>query len=202
MRRASLFVLIAATGCGTVAPVPDDVFLRLSLPVVAPEVSTAGWTKGEVWVAPVKASGLYHERAVAYSTDQGSSLRQHRYLFWLDSPGELIQATLRDFLRANRVAPQVVEKSSPVVTLEVETTLDKFEQHIAPSENVMQVQLSFAIRDHLTARSLFSRTYTAAETSTDSPTEIAAAMGRGTAHVYALFVRDASAALQLHKSQE
>ncbi|MGH8597594.1 MAG: ABC-type transport auxiliary lipoprotein family protein [Gammaproteobacteria bacterium] len=201
-------LLVASLGtlasCGSVAPLPDDVFLRPALPTTEVRASGAqGWTNGELRVAPVKAAGLYHERAIAYSDDDGASLRQHRYLFWLEPPEEIVRQSLIEHLRASGVAPQVVSQSSTAVSLEVVATIKRFEQLVSAEGRAMQAEVGFQIRTLPDGESVFNQSYRAREVCTEATAAASAlAMGRALDGVFTQFEHTANAVLQARFAKE
>ncbi|MSR13898.1 MAG: hypothetical protein EXR86_04900 [Gammaproteobacteria bacterium] len=196
--KAALGLVLLSTlaGCGSVEPLPEEVFLRLNLPTSNGASAAPRWTSGELRVAPVKASGLYRERALAFSKDGGTSLQLHRYLLWLDTPSEMVQQTLVEFLQARGVAPQVVTTQSPATALELAATVTKYEQLIAGQASVMQAEIAFQLREP-GGESLFVKAYRAEEVSPDdSPATLATVMARVIANVYSQFANDATVVLQ------
>lgn len=203
MKPAFIFVLIATlAGCGSVKPLPQDTYLRVTLPALASEAPAQVWTTGELHVAAV-ANGLFHERAVVYSKDNGKSLFRHRYLFWISAPELMVERTLVDYLQASKVAAQVVGESSVRSTLEVAASITRFEQLISDEGVAMQAEIAFRVRAEPDGRSLFYHTYGAREPVTDATaTAAATAMSRAIANVYLQFAADASAALHPDLARE
>jgi ABC-type uncharacterized transport system auxiliary subunit len=64
--------------------------------------------KGVLKVDPVKAYGIYRERALLYSrAENPEELQQHRYHYWIDTPSRLIRDQLVDYLNASQIAESV-----------------------------------------------------------------------------------------------
>jgi ABC-type uncharacterized transport system auxiliary subunit len=195
---AVLTMICTLIGCGAVEPLPEDVFLRHRLlSASAADVPAARqWVAGELRVAVVKASGVQRERAVAYSTDGGATLRLHRYLFWLDTPSEMVRQTLTAYLQARGIAGYVVTNPSPATELELSVSLNQFEQMIASDATTMQAEITFQLSAKPGGHSLLVGTYRAQATSADdSPEALAQAMDRAIANIYEQFVNEASALL-------
>ena len=192
-RRALLLAGLLVTGCGTVAPVPPDVFIRLDvLPPTNP--SSRPWTRGVLRVAPIVASGLHKERALAITRDAGQSLAQAHHQLWIDGPERMLQYELARYLRAAAVAKSVGTEPAPAATLVVSGRIIRFEQEIEDTSAVMRVHLELSARELGNDRSL-TREYAAGERLDDAtPGAAARAMNRAVGEVFAAFVRDAGTA--------
>lgn len=189
-------------GCGAPAPVPDDVFLRLSAPPVIPSTGRT-WPADEVRVAPIAASGLHRERALVVTEDAGSTLTQSRYRLWIDSPERMLQAYFAACLRDAGVAPRVVDEPGARTGFAVVGRLLRFEQEIGPGTSRVIASIEFAVRDVRREESVFTRDFSAEEVLTDaSPTAVAQGMSRATARICADFVGTAGPALNAITSRE
>lgn len=125
-------LLLAA--CASSPPVPDDHYYRLT--TVQPEQSNVSPKfKGVLKVDPVKAYGIYRERALLYSrSEHPEELQQHRYHYWIDTPSRLIRDQLVDFLRASQIAESVAGSQLQVQgDLKLKLSLKQFERVIEKS---------------------------------------------------------------------
>jgi cholesterol transport system auxiliary component len=97
-------------GCGTVAPVPDHTYYRLSRPEALP-VSERQSFEVPVVVGLFAADGLYADRALIYALDpEARELRQYHYQLWTDPPTRLLQRRLQYLLRESAIAPLVIDE--------------------------------------------------------------------------------------------
>ncbi len=90
---AALFALSAVllAACQSAPPVPENRYYRLH-----PSSATAPAApllKSEVAVLPLRAEGLYSERALLFS-DGARTLQQYHYHHWLYAPSRLLQEFL------------------------------------------------------------------------------------------------------------
>ena len=125
-------MVAALAGCAAQAPVPSDRFYRFADP--EPGATGAGSPLMEhLEVGELRASGVYAERPLVYSTDEGRRrLEQYHYDFWLDAPARLLQRHLVAYFRSTGVAGQVSRRGPgsaehPVVGGHI----DCFEKHVA-----------------------------------------------------------------------
>ena len=93
---ALLFALLLAA-CQSAPPVPENKYYRLQNLVATP--ATSPLLKAEVTVLPLKAEGLYSERAMVFAGDGGRQLQQYHYHHWLYPPAQLVQEFLAVQLR-------------------------------------------------------------------------------------------------------
>ena len=108
MYRSILLTLITAllSACGLGGgPVPADHFYRL--PEVVLETLSKPTIESLV-VKPVKASGLYHERAMLYiNVARPLEIQRYHYNFWIKKPAELIHEALYQGLKSRGIADKV-----------------------------------------------------------------------------------------------
>lgn len=123
---ATLAVVLA--GCGSFSAPPKDRFYRLSAaPVTALDPAAPAGEGPLVYVAPFEASGLHAERALVFAYDDGTSLEQHGYHFWIDSPRMLLQQALASTLAAEAGA-RVSTQATPDAGVVVRGRIERFEQ--------------------------------------------------------------------------
>jgi len=104
----SLVACLMLGACMGGARVPEDNFYRLEN--VAPvDALTAPALQGILMIQGGTAAPVYRDRALLYS-EPGSPgrLQRYHYQYWIDSPPQLLQSGLADYLRAAGVARQVV----------------------------------------------------------------------------------------------
>ncbi|MGE3389513.1 MAG: ABC-type transport auxiliary lipoprotein family protein [Gammaproteobacteria bacterium] len=192
-RRALLLAGVLAAGCGSVAPVPPDVFIRLDVPPPAAPVRSP-WTGGVIRVAPLVASGLHKERALAITRDAGQSLAQAHHQLWIDPPERMLQHELARYLRAAAVASSIGTGPAVDTALAVSGRILRFEQEIEPGAMKMRVHLELSASAR-GKRGILTREYAASAPLDDATAGAAArAMNRAVGDVFAAFVRDAGSA--------
>jgi len=188
---AIAFVLAA---CGSVAPTPQDVFMRLQLG--KPKVSDA-WSDSAVRVLPLSAASLYNERALVYTRDLGYSLKQSPNLLWIDNPRRMLQHAIADYLREAGIAPTVATHEHGGELLVI-GHIAHFERSADAGSAVMRAAIGFVIRRVDGDRALFAKEYAHTVSIGDAtPTAQAQAMSEAVAHICAEFVADSGRALQL-----
>jgi len=190
-----MVLVLLLCGCGTVTPLPQDVFLRLD--VTAPTKTVAKpWTTGALRVAPLVASGLHKERQLAYTRDQGNSLQQSHHQLWVDSPEKLLQYEVARYLRQARVATEVGTDYAARAALVVSGRVLRFEQVIDRAASGMSATVELALRHGKADEWVLAKEYAAFEPLAEStPTAAAQAMSRALATICAAFVADVDAAL-------
>jgi ABC-type uncharacterized transport system auxiliary subunit len=130
----STLLILLLEACAATAPVPDDHYYRL-LASRTPLPGDSAPVTGVLKVDPVKAFGIYRERALLYTLEsRPEQLQQHRYHYWIDTPSQLIREHLIEFLRSYRVAEQIVGSQLAVTAdLRLKLTLKQFERVVSPS---------------------------------------------------------------------
>jgi ABC-type uncharacterized transport system auxiliary subunit len=92
--------LLAAGGCGTEPPPPDN-FYELS-PADSGRRFGEPLLAGTLVVERFAADGVVAERPVLYKTAEGPRLRQYTYHYWSQTPGAMLRdAAIREYRRAN-----------------------------------------------------------------------------------------------------
>lgn len=148
-RIRALLLLPLLAACATSAPIPEDQFYRLITPANPTRLATPA-IAGTLKVEPVKAFGIYRERAILYTrSDAPTGLRQHHYNHWIDTPTRLIRDQLVDYLRESGIAGTVAGSQ---IGLSGETRLHlelkNFERVIRPAgEIAVKVRLDAVITD-------------------------------------------------------
>lgn len=106
-----LGLLLLLSACQSAPPVAQDKYFRLS--VSGGPTLTQPVLHDAMYVAPLRADGLYAERAMLYaSLERPRELQQYHYQFWSEPPALLLQEHLRASLQANHLATQVTDAAS------------------------------------------------------------------------------------------
>lgn len=196
-RRLLLPVLAAAAAllaaCSQPS-IPEDNYYRLP---GAPAAETgAPMLRGLLLVERPVADGLVAQRAIIHSEgDDDPDLLAYHYHFWSEPPPILLQNRLAAFLRAKRVAAQVV---TPELRLEpdyvVSGKLRRFEQITGGSGRVV-VEMELALKDMKGDRLVRQGSYRVTAPTADLRVSTAVrAMGKAVDEIFQRFLADLRAA--------
>lgn len=146
----------------------------------------------EILIRPVKASGLYHERAILYSTkEKPLELKRYHYRFWAQAPTELIHQALYQGLTASGLAKQVSRKparQSPDII--IGTRIISFERVMEGSQVEVRVVLEVALRRE-TGEGHWTKQYQSTQQlHTTAMHSSAEAFGRALQEITSLLVED------------
>ena len=178
------------SGCGTVTPVPEDVFLRLEAASPRPSTS-APWHPGVLRIAPFRADGLHQERAVIMTAD-GATLRRHPNYYWLADPPHLLQQQLQRYLRAARIAGKVVTEREPDEALVLRGEIVRFELNTT-NLGVLDLELGFSLVEVARDREVFHQDYRVQQPLAEvTSAAVARGMSEAVAKIFADFVADAA----------
>jgi uncharacterized lipoprotein YmbA len=123
-------------------PVPADRYYRIE----APRPAAAAPISAIVGVDPVRAGGIYSERALLYL--RNGALEQRRFDFWAESPDNMIEQALLAYLRAAFGAEHVVTGGARVhADLNVRTRIERLEELAEDGPPKIAAQFQFAISD-------------------------------------------------------
>ncbi|HEY9199700.1 MAG TPA: ABC-type transport auxiliary lipoprotein family protein [Gammaproteobacteria bacterium] len=152
LRRYAYAVVLPAlllAGCGGVARVPEDSFYRLNVATPATRAAAPALADGLV-VQGGAAAPLYRDRAFLYSEPNARArLQRYHYHYWTDSPPQLVQRGLADYLRAAGVAaPVLLPEDGTAARNRLRVDIERFE-HVRGAGNG---QAEVALRITLTAR--------------------------------------------------
>ncbi len=105
------FVTLVLMGCQSAPPVPADKYYRLE---AAPGEASARTILNEtLFIAPLRADGLYAERAMLYApANQPRELQQYHYQHWIEPPRLLLQEHMRASFELMAIAPHVTDIAS------------------------------------------------------------------------------------------
>lgn len=150
--------VLSACGIGGGA-LPQDHFYKLPELVVNAQ-ATSRFT--ELVVKPVKASGLYHDRAILYiEQDHPLELKRYHYNFWSETPADLIQGALYQGLSnsgiAQRVSREVTESAADYI---IDTRIVSFERVINGGSVTVRVALDISVYSGHDVSDFWSRRYT------------------------------------------
>ena len=114
-------------------------------------------------MAELRASGLYAERAMLFSTDaERRRLEQYHYDFWLDSPSQLLQRRMIAYFRGARVASQVVPYGAGLGEYHlIGGRIDCFEQQVGSGPHRVVVCLELYLKQPGKSAAELSKRYDA-----------------------------------------
>ena len=195
MRRLLTCLLLVAlasvnSACTSFAAPRKDQFYRL--PDSIENTSLSAGAGVIVYVPPLLASGLHGERALIYAHDDGTSLEQYTYHYWVDSPRLLLQQALAAQLRVGG-ARRIVTAPSADAKYTVRGYLRKFERHgLAPG--TAEVSLEFELLEASSDAPEFVRAYQRSVPLRDAEmATCAAALGQAAQDILASLVTDLQA---------
>lgn len=142
-----LLGLLSACGLGG-ANVPETHFYRL------PAISLAAQSQlySQLVIHPVRASGLYHERAMLYAEQaRPLQLQRYHYHLWAEKPAELIGKALYQGLNSSGIAAELSRGLlRPEQAAAIDTRIEQFERLVdadGMADGVkVQVALQFSVR--------------------------------------------------------
>ncbi len=185
---ASIGVLL--TAC-VLPPVPEDAFYRLD--VSSPrKVYDTPLLPGILEIDPFRADPLTSGRAMLYHTAE-TPVRVYRlpYTFWMESPAAMLQREAAEYLRAARIAEQVVTPSVRAsAQYALAGTIVCLEQIRSDSPTVV-IELELSVVERGSRDLLFRQTYTEeAPANGQDGTRTARAFGRAFSSILERFAAD------------
>lgn len=185
----AIVVLIA--GCASQAPVPEDKFYRLQAVTSSAPLSAAKFS-GTLEVERFSADGLTAGRPIVYANASApNQLLEYHYHFWTQPPTVMLRDELVTYLRAAKIADNVV---TPEMRLEPEYIMTgrirKLEQIIA-SPNATRIELEIAVRRPTTGKLVFLKSYAhEAEQTGGGVTAAVEALNKGLNIIYSDLLAD------------
>lgn len=174
-------------------PAPQDHYYRL------PEVKldglneSAAATYKNIVIKPVKATGLYHERAILFiESDKPLELQRYHYSFWASTPAELSHNALYQGLQSSGIVTHVSRGLSELrPDYIIDTRIVQFERFIENSAVNIQLALEISVRSGQPSGLMWTKRY-----SVNKPLETndmhasAEAFGEALKEISALLVND------------
>lgn len=141
MRLSFLVVIFGLAVAACAQPlVPKDNFYRLNLPSLEKYKSTP--LNGTVEVALFSVDGVIGERAIVYTND-GFSLQQCSYHYWLKPPAKMLQEAMIDYLRKAGAANRIVSSKLRIASdYMLEGNVRKLEHNVQSSSVSVEIELS------------------------------------------------------------
>jgi ABC-type uncharacterized transport system auxiliary subunit len=195
VRRRLLSALLAAcaflAACQSLPPAPTDRFYRLA--DATPTVAAQQWTDGSIAIQEMRADGPYLDRAIVFTHQQrAAQVESYRYAFWIYAPPRLIQQHMIRFLRANRLAPTIIdEDSGDEAAFVISGRILRFEQMLSSDTAHADVELELQVASAGRRQPLLRKTYRAAEPAADQSVDaFVQSMGRAMDRICAAFAKD------------
>ncbi len=182
-------ILVVTAGCGSLSPPPKDTFYRLDFGLPGPQVESAE-AKDVIFLPPFWASGLHSERALVFAHADGTSLEQHVYHFWIDSPRIMLQHALADHLRLVAGARVVLEPAT-TAAYTLRGRIRRFERSKSSGSDYAQVDLNIALYGSNGSVPEFERDYKSSiPVGGHSVAAGVAALNEGTKQIFTAFAGD------------
>ena len=148
-RLRPLLVLLFAGGLAACAApsVPKEQYFRL---VATPaNEQTPKPLDGTLEIPPFDADGVMADRPLLYTANGGQKLEQRNYAYWTNSPPQMMRDQLITYLRAAKVAPQVVPSELRVddVKYVIHGTVRRLEQTGNPAGGTIEIELALLEKD-------------------------------------------------------
>ncbi len=142
---AAVFLTALIAGCGGAGPTPETNYYRLASSANVTALSTPA-TQRPIVVKVPRASGVRNERNVLYSEDpDGINLKQYHQHYWEESPANMVQAWMIDYLRARNVSATVVRRSSSGDRVTISSWLTRFERILSEGDRSVIVAMEFQV---------------------------------------------------------
>ncbi|MCK5296213.1 MAG: membrane integrity-associated transporter subunit PqiC [Alphaproteobacteria bacterium] len=141
MRLSFLVVIFVLAVASCTQPlVPKDNFYRLSLPSLEKHESPT--LNGTIEVGLFSVNGVIGERAIIY-TNNGSSLQQYNYHYWLKPPAYMLQEAMIDYLRKANTADRIVSSKIRIASDYIlGGNVRKLEHNVKDSSITVEIELS------------------------------------------------------------
>lgn len=151
--RSSLAMLMTAavlllTGCAGNQVVPEDQYYRIA-PAAPEHRYESPLLDAGVVVAAVDATAIYQDRAIVYREAQSPlRLKRHHYHHWADSPAQLLQQYLLEYLGRANLAEQIhADRYGIEARYRLRTRLKQFDQVYRTDGVGVHVALAFELTD-------------------------------------------------------
>jgi ABC-type uncharacterized transport system auxiliary subunit len=186
--RRVLPLLLAGGLAACAAPeVPKEQYFRL---VAAPDdVHATKPLDGAVEVPPFDADGVMTERPLLFTADGGHKLEQRNYAYWTNTPPQMLRDQLITYLRAARIAPQVIPSELRVddVKYTIHGTVRRLEQTANPDGGTIEIELALLEKD--SDKLIFTKVFHVDEkTGSGKIDDAVTALNRGMNEIYRDFV--------------
>lgn len=181
--------VVAVSGCQSLPAPPEHKYYRLLTP---PAASTQHPVRlaGDLTVRPLRAEGLYSERAIIFSDESQRQLQQYHYHHWLYPPGQLVREHLAERLRQSGIAPAVrMREHGGETSYAVSGRIVRFEKTTVAGLAKASAALELRLEKH--GKLLWQQTYAADQAVPDATMNgYSAAMETALERIYREFLGD------------
>lgn len=177
---------------GSAPPVPKEQYFRLLAGTTPEAVSKP--VDGVIEVPPLQAEGVMGERPLLFTKDNGQKLEQRNYAYWTDPPPAMLRDQIVAYLRAAKLAKDVVPSELRVnAQYRVEGRIKRLEQ-LSGAKNAAVIALELALIDKTTDSIVSSGSYEVAKDAGGPDIDDAVhALNSGLNEILAKFVADLGA---------
>lgn len=181
--------ILAISACQSLPAAPEHKYYRLLAAPAGTEKQTLNLS-GELAVRPLRAEGLYNERAIIFTDEQQRQLAQYHYHHWLYPPAQLIQEHLAERLRQAGIAPTVrLQEHGADIPNVISGRIVRFEKTNIPGQAKASVALELHFEKN--GKMLWQKIYGASETVPDNTmVAFSAAMEVALNRIYREFLGD------------
>jgi len=146
LRPLLLLAIVGSLAACAAPEVPKEQYFRL---VAAPgDVHASKSLEGGIEIPPFDADGVMSERPLLFTANGGQKLEQRNYAYWTNSPPQMLRDELITYLRAARMAEQIVPSELRVDTKYViHGTVRRLEQTANPDGGTIEIELALLERD-------------------------------------------------------
>ena len=184
MKRWALFAAMALllTGCGALKAPPTDSFYRLD--IAFPDPAEGAASRPQIVFLPTfQASGLHGERALVFAHKDGTTLEQFNYHFWIESPRQMLQIALAQYLPVALGVETVTEPARSATHI-VQGRLIRFEQAQDGTGERATAEIEFKVYAKRSEAPLFTERYRADVDIEGTPAAIAKGLSVAIASIY------------------
>ena len=185
------FITLVLMGCQSAPPVPADKYYRLE--AVSGEPSARTILNETLFIEPVRADGLYAERAMLFAPgNEPRELQQYHYQYWIEPPRVLLQEHIRASFEAMAIAPHVTDiASGNGAGYLLNARILRLEKIIDGSKTRAVVSLHFALQRTKSSELILEHSYSAEVVmSDDTQHAYVLACEAGLKKIYASFAED------------
>ena len=174
-------------------PAPQDHYYRLPEVKLNGIYESAAESYKNIVIKPVKATGLYHERAILFiESDKPLELQRYHYSFWSSTPAELCHNALYQGLQSSGIVTYVSRDLSELrPDYIIDTRIIQFERFLDQSAVNILVALEVSVRSGQPSGVMWTKRYNInKQLETTGMHDSAVAFGEALKEISALLVED------------
>ena len=147
--------------------VPQDHYYKLPMIDISAQLEPRF---KQLVIKPVKATGLYHDRAILYiEQDKPLELKRYHYNFWSETPANLLHNALFQGLSSSAISNNIsrdINASRPDYI--IESRVVSFEREIHENNVTVQVALDITVRSGHDVSDQWTKRYHSQQSLTDT----------------------------------